>query len=60
MANKRKDKNRVVLKTGESQRANGSYCYRWTKCGKRHYVYAKSLEELREKEKQIEKINMME
>ena len=52
---KRKDKDRIVLKAGESQRPNGTYDYRWTgKDGKRHAVYAKSLEELREKEAQIE------
>ena len=51
---KRKDKDRIVLKAGESQRPNGTYDYRWTgKDGKRHAVYAKSLEELREKEAQI-------
>lgn len=56
MATKRKDKNRVVLKTGEGQRPNGTYFFRWNdKKGKRHYVYAKTLEELREKEKDIEK-----
>ena len=58
MANKgqkRKDKDRIVLKEGESQRANGTYDYRWTgKDGKRHAVYAKTLEELREKEAQVE------
>ena len=53
---KRKDKDRIVLKTGESQRKNGTYDYRWTdRNGKRHVVYAKTLEELREKEKEIEK-----
>ena len=52
---KRKDKDRIVLKAGESQRPNGTCDYRWTgKDGKRHAVYAKSLEELREKEAQIE------
>ena len=52
---KRKDKDRIVLKAGESQRPNGTYDYRWTgKDGKRHAVYAKTLEELREKEAQIE------
>lgn len=51
---KRKDKDRIVLKTGESQRKNGSYQYRWTgRNGKRHYLYAKTLEELREKEAQV-------
>ena len=57
MANKgqkRKDKDRIVLKVGESQRKNGSYQYRWSdRTGRRHYVYAKTLEELREKEKTI-------
>ena len=52
--NKRKDKDRIVLKTGESQRKNGSYQYRWTdRNGNRHYIYAKTLEELREKEAQV-------
>ena len=55
---RRKDKNRVVLKTGEGQRENGTYFYRWTVKGKRHYVYAKTLEELREKEKEIAKDKM--
>ena len=27
---KRKDKDRIVLKAGESQRKNGSYQYRWS------------------------------
>jgi integrase len=53
---KRKDKSRVVLRTGEVQRANGTYHYTWMdKKGKRRYVYAKTLADLREKEKQIEK-----
>ena len=53
---KRKDKDRIVLRKGETQRANGTYDYRWVgKDGKRHSIYAKSLEELREKEKEIEK-----
>lgn len=53
---KRKDKDRIVLRTGEGQRPNGTYEYRWTdKTGKRRRVYAKTLEELRDKEKEIEK-----
>ena len=53
---KRKDKSRVVLKTGEGQRNNGTYYYRWQdRKGKRHYLYAKSLPELREKEKEVQK-----
>ena len=52
--NKRKDKDRIVLKTGESQRKNGTYQFRWSdRNGKRHYIYAKTLEELREKEVQV-------
>ena len=51
---KRKDKDRVVLRKGESQRKSGVYDYRWTtRDGKRHSVYANTLEELREKEEQI-------
>ena len=53
-AAKRKDKSRVVLKTGEGQRENGSYYFRWSDSkGNRHYVYAKTLDELRYKEEQI-------
>ena len=55
-ATKRKDKSRVVLRSGEVQRANGSYQYSWMDgSGKRRYVYAKTLEELRIKEEQIER-----
>lgn len=55
-ATKRKDKSRVVLRSGEVQRANGSYQYSWMdSSGKRRYVYAKTLEELRIKEEQIER-----
>ena len=55
-ATKRKDKSRVVLRSGEVQRANGSYQYSWMDgSGKRRYVYAKTLEELRIKEEQIAK-----
>lgn len=53
---KRKDKDRIVLRKGESQRPNGTYDYRWTgNDGKRHVVYAKTLESLREKEKEIDR-----
>ena len=48
---KRLDKGRIKLRTGESQRKNGTYDYRWTTPdGKRHTIYATTLEELREKE----------
>ncbi len=52
---KRYDSNRRILKTGESQRANGSYSYRWKdENGDRQEVYAKTLDALREKEKEIQ------
>lgn len=48
---RRKDNKKRVLKEGEYQRANGTFEYKWRdKRGKRHSVYAKTLEELREKE----------
>ena len=38
---KRKDKARVVLRKGESQRKDGKYDFRWTSPdGKRHSIYA--------------------
>ena len=53
---KRKDKSRVVLKTGELQRKDGSYSYSWMdKDKKRRYVYAQNLEDLRAKEAEIAK-----
>ena len=51
---KRKDKYRIVLRTGESQRKNGTYDFRWTDLyGMRHVIYGRTLEELREKEKDV-------
>lgn len=51
MVERRKDNRGRVLKEGESQRKDGTYDYRWrTTGGKRHSVYARTLEELREKE----------
>ncbi|TDP45160.1 tyrosine-type recombinase/integrase [Aminicella lysinilytica] len=53
---KRKDKSRVVLRTGEQQRKDGTYSYSWMdKNKKRRYVYARSLDDLRAKEEQIAK-----
>ncbi len=53
---RRRDSKNRVLKTGEYQRANGTYEYRWTdKIGRRHAVYAPSLTELRDKEEEIVK-----
>lgn len=48
---RRKDNRNRVLKEGEYQRSNGTFEYKWRdKRGKRHSIYAKTLEELREKE----------
>ena len=48
---RRKDNKKRVLKEGEYQRSNGSFEFKWRdKMGKRHSVYAKTLDELREKE----------
>ena len=48
MAEKRRDKDRAVLKTGELQvKEKDLYRYRWTDAnGKRHSIYAKTLKEL--------------
>ena len=55
-ATKRKDRARVVLRKGEVQRSDGTYHYSWMdRKGKRHFVYARTLEALREKEKEIQK-----
>lgn len=53
MAEKRKDSKGRVLKTGESERADGRYQYRFTQGTKRHTIYANTLKELREKEDEI-------
>ena len=56
MAGKRKDSKGRVLRKGESQRKNGTYDYRFTdKNKKTHSIYAKTLNELRVKEKEIER-----
>lgn len=48
------DNRRVRLRTGESQRKNGTYEYRWTtQDGVRHSIYAPTLEQLREQEEQV-------
>ncbi len=55
-ASKRKDNKGRVLQKGENQRADNTYMYRWTDgLGKRQTVYAKTLNELRDKEFDIEK-----
>ena len=54
MSAKRKDKKGRVLRTGESQRKDLTYQYRYQDItGKRRTVYAPTLEELRSKEAQI-------
>ena len=53
---KRKDNKNRVLKEGEDQRPNGTYSYRYRDGnGKRIAVYAKTLEELRLKEVEVQK-----
>jgi len=48
----RVDSHHARLKEGENQRSNGTYSYRWTdRLGKRHSIYAQTLDALREKEK---------
>ena len=48
------DNKHVRLRTGETQRDNGSYQYRWTSLdGQRHSVYAPTLEKLREEEELV-------
>lgn len=49
---KRRDKNGIVLQKGEGQRKDGRYYYEWSdELGERHFIYAASLKELRDKEK---------
>ena len=53
---RRKDNKGRVLRDGESYRkSDGLYMYRWTdKIGKRHTKYAKTLDELRKIEEEIQ------
>jgi len=56
MAEKRKDSNKRVLYSGESQRKDGRYMYRYTDIfGVRQCIYAPTLAELRQKEQKIKK-----
>lgn len=56
MSEKRKDKKGRILRTGESQRPDMTYQYRYNDIyGKRRYVYAPTLDELREKEQAIQR-----
>ena len=52
----RKDSKGYALHTGECQRKDGKYVYAFTdRYGKRHFVYAKSLMALRERERKIKR-----
>lgn len=53
----RYDSNRVKLRTGEYQKADGYYEYRYTVFGKKYSIYAKNLETLREKESEIQSLD---
>ena len=56
MSEKRKDHKGRILRTGESQRKDLIYQYRYIDIrGKRQTVYSSDLKELREKEKEIQK-----
>lgn len=56
MSEKRKDHKGRILKTGESQRKDLIYQYRYTDIrGKRQTIYSSDLKDLREKEKEIQK-----
>jgi len=58
LSQKRKDKGGRILKSGEGQRPNGTYFYRFHEKGdvkNWRYVYAKTLEELRKKEEEIQR-----
>lgn len=56
MSEKRKDHKGRILRTGESQRKDLIYQYRYTDIrGKRQTIYSSDLSELREKEKEIQK-----
>lgn len=51
----RKDSKGYVLRTGESQRNDGRYCYAYSDRNRvRHYIYAKTLPELRAREKELQ------
>ena len=53
---RRKDNKGRVLRTGENQRKDLTYQYRYTNAaGKRIYVYARDLQTLRKKEEKIRK-----
>lgn len=56
MSEKRRDDKGRILRTGESQRKDHTYQYRYPdKNGKRKYIYAPDLQELRKKEAEIQR-----
>ena len=56
LSEKRKDNKGRILKAGESQRKDGIYMYRYADIrGKRRYIYASLLEELRINEQTIQR-----
>ena len=50
----RSDSKRVRLRTGEYERSDRRYEYRYTVFGKEYFIYAKTLEALREKETSLD------
>lgn len=52
---KRRDQKGRILNRGECERKNGTYMYRWTVSGREHCIYARTLSELRQKEKRIQR-----
>lgn len=56
MTANRKDSKGRVLRMGEHQRADKTYHYTWLdSTKKRHYIYARTLEKLRQKEQELQK-----
>ena len=45
-----------ILHTGEGTRPNGTYYFNWYENGKRNYIYAPTLKELRTKEQEVEQL----
>lgn len=54
---KRYDSRRRVLRTGETERSDGTYMYRGTVDGVRRTLYSSSLDELRKKEKDLQEVS---
>ena len=57
MSEKRKDNKGRILKTGESQRPNGTYGYRYRNLNKKEqWVYAATLSEIRVKKQEVQRL----